>query len=199
MKISSYIVRILTGAALVITPAVALSQSSSTSSSSGMSASSTASASSVPATDKKFIREAAEGGMAEVELGRLATEKASNEDVKKFGERMVNDHSKANDELKQIASSKGVDLPNDLSAKDKMLKERLSKLSGDSFDKAYMQNMVKDHRKDVAEFTKESRSASDPEVKQFAGKTLPTLKEHLQKAESIAPSAKTTASSSTSQ
>ena len=114
------------------------------------------------------------------------------------GERMVNDHSKANDELKQIASSKGVDLPNDLNAKDKMLKERLSKLSGDSFDKAYMQNMVKDHRKDVAEFSKESRSASDPEVKQFAGKTLPTLKEHLQKAESIAPSAKTSGSSSTS-
>jgi|SRR5436309_11668860 putative membrane protein len=195
MKTSSYILRILTGAALVITPAVALSQSSSTSSSSAMSAN----ASSVPATDKKFIREAAEGGMAEVELGKLATEKASSEDVKKFGERMVNDHSKANDELKQIASSKGVDLPSDLSVKDKMLKERLSKLSGDSFDKAYMQNMVKDHRKDVAEFSKESRSASDPEVKQFAGKTLPTLKEHLQKAESIAPSAKTTANSSTSQ
>src|SRR3954469_24344004 len=117
MKISSYILRILTGAALVVTPAVALSQSGSTSSSSGMSASSTASARSVPATDKKFIRQAAEGGMAEVELGRLATEKASSEDVKKFGERMVNDQSKANDELKQIASSKGVDLPNDLNAK----------------------------------------------------------------------------------
>lgn len=200
MKISSYILRILTGAALVITPALVLSQSSgtNTSSQSGMSTSSSAKAGSVPAADKRFIREAAEGGMAEVELGRLATEKASSEDVKKFGERMVNDHSKANDELKQIASSKGVDLPTDLSAKDKMLKERLSKLSGDSFDKVYMQNMVKDHKKDVAEFNKESRSASDPEVKQFAEKTLPTLKEHLQKAESIAPSAKTTASSSTS-
>jgi putative membrane protein len=125
-----------------------------------------------------------------VELGKLASEKASSQEVKNFGQRMVDDHSKANEELKQIASSKGVKLPDNLSAKDKMLKERLSKLNGESFDRAYMQNMVKDHKKDVADFNRESTSGKDSEVKQFAGKTLPTLKEHLKQAESIAPNAK---------
>ncbi len=156
-------------------------------------------AGSVPAADKKFMREAAEGGLAEVELGKLATEKASSEEVKKFGQRMVDDHSKANDELKQLASSKSVNLPNELSAKDKMTKERLSKLSGESFDRSYMQDMVKDHKKDVADFARESNSAKDPDVKQFASKTLPTLKDHLKEAEGIAPVRKTTASNRSSQ
>jgi putative membrane protein len=145
-------------------------------------------------TDQKFVRDAAEGGLAEVELGRLAVEKGSSESVKKFGQRMVDDHSKANDELKQIASAKGVDLPTNLSAKDKMLKEHLSKLSGPNFDKAYMEDMVRDHKKDVADFARESSAGGDTQVKQFATKTLPTLKEHLKKAEDIAPSAKTSSS-----
>ena len=153
----------------------------------------------VPAADKKFMREAAEGGLAEVELGKLATEKASSEEVKKFGQRMVDDHSKANEELKQLASSKNVNLPNEVSAKDKMTKERLSKLSGESFDRAYMQDMVKDHKKDVADFSRESKSAKDTDVKQFASKTLPTLKDHLKEAEGIAPARKTTASNRSSQ
>ena len=144
----------------------------------------------VAAADKKFMKEAAEGGLAEVELGKLASEKASSREVKDFGQRMVDDHSKANEELKQIAGTKGVTLPENLSAKDKMLKERLSKLNGENFDRAYMENMVKDHKKDVADFNRERTSGKDNEVKQFAGKTLPTLKEHLKKAESIAPSAK---------
>lgn len=143
------------------------------------------------ANDKKFMRETAEGGLAEVELGKLATEKASSPEVKKFGQRMVDDHSKANEELKQVASSKGVDLPDKLTGKDKLLKERLSKLSGPQFDRAYMENMVKDHKKDVADFNRESASAKDSEVKQFASKTLPTLKDHLKAAEAIAPSGKT--------
>jgi len=146
------------------------------------------------ASDKKFMRETAEGGLAEVQLGKLAAEKASSDDVKKFGQRMVDDHSKANEELKQIASSKGIDLPDQLTGKDKLLKERLSKLSGPSFDRVYMENMVKDHKKDVADFNRESTSAKDPEVKQFAAKTLPTLKDHLKEAEAIAPAAGKTAS-----
>lgn len=140
--------------------------------------------------DTKFMKEAAEGGLAEVELGKLASEKASSQEVKDFGQRMVNDHSKANEQLKQLASNKGVTLPENLSAKDKMLKERLSKLNGPNFDRAYMENMVKDHKKDVAEFNRESTSGKDSAVKQFAGETLPTLKEHLKKAESIASNAK---------
>jgi len=136
-------------------------------------------------SDKKFMRDAAEGGLAEVELGKLATEKGSSEEVKKFGQRMMNDHTKANDELKQLASSKGVDLPSQLSTKDRMLKEHLSKLSGPNFDRSYMENMVKDHKKDVADFNRESSSGKDSDVKQFASKTLPTLKEHLKEAEGI--------------
>jgi putative membrane protein len=132
--------------------------------------------------------------MAEVELGKLATEKASNPDVKKFGQRMVDDHSKANDELKEVASSKGIPLPEKLSPKDEATKQRLSKLSGDQFDKAYMSDMVKDHTQDVAEFQKESTSATDPQVKDFAAKTLPTLKDHLREAKQIAPTTQATAS-----
>ncbi len=140
------------------------------------------------ASDKKFVTDAAQGGMAEVELGQLATEKASSPDVKKFGQRMVDDHTKAGDELKGIASSKGIQVPDKLSAKDEMTKQRLSKLSGEQFDKAYMSDMVKDHTKDVADFQRESKSGMDPQVKEFAAKTLPTLQDHLKQAKELAPS-----------
>src|SRR5207248_10220541 len=139
------------------------------------------------AADQSFVKKAAAGGMAEVELGKLATEKASSDDVMKFGQRMVDDHSKANDQLKQLASQKGVNLPSDLEAKDKALKDRLSKLSGEQFDRAYMKNMVRDHTKDVAEFRQESKSAKDNDLKNFASQTLPTLEDHLKEAKSIAP------------
>ena len=135
--------------------------------------------------DQHFLKKAAQGGEAEVELGKLATEKASSDEVKKFGQRMVDDHSKANDQLKQLAGSKGVDLPNDLDAKDKAAKARLSKLSGEQFDKAYMSDMVQDHTKDVSEFKRESNAAKDPDVKSFASQTLPTLQDHLKEARSI--------------
>jgi len=137
--------------------------------------------------DKKFMREAAEGGMAEVELGKLATEKASSQDVKQFGQRMVDDHSKANDQLKQVAQNEGIKLPTTLSPAEKAEKERLSKLSGERFDQAYMALMRKDHTKDVSDFRMESKSGHDPEVKNFASQTLPTLEDHLKQAESIKP------------
>jgi putative membrane protein len=137
--------------------------------------------------DRKFVKDAAQGNMAEVELGQLAAEKASSDDVKKFGQRMVDDHSKANDDLKQLATKKGVHVPQQLSPKDKATKARLSKLSGEQFDKAYMANMVRDHKKDVAEFKRETESAKDPDVKNFATSTLPTLEDHLKQAQSIAP------------
>ena len=137
--------------------------------------------------DRKFVKDAAQGGMAEVELGQLAVEKASSDDVKKFGQRMVEDHSKANDNLKQLATRKGVHVAQQLSAKDKATKARLSKLSGDQFDKAYMSNMVRDHKKDVSEFKRETESAKDPDVKNFATSVLPTLEDHLKQAQSLAP------------
>jgi putative membrane protein len=138
-------------------------------------------------SDQSFLKEAAAGGLAEVELGQLAAEKSSNPEVKKFAERMVTDHGKANDQLKEIAAQKGIELPTEPSAKHKATKERLSKLSGDEFDKAYMSNMLSDHKKDVAAFRKESTEGKDPVLKEFATKTLPTLEEHLKDAESISP------------
>jgi putative membrane protein len=137
--------------------------------------------------DTTFIRKAAAGGLAEVELGQLAQEKASSPDVKKFGERMVTDHSKANEQLKQIAAQAHVKVPTQLDAKDKATKARLEKLSGEQFDQAYMKDMVKDHQKDVSEFERESKSAKDPAVKDFATQTLPILQEHLKEAQRLAP------------
>lgn len=146
----------------------------------------TASSSSISAKDKQFMTKAAEGGLAEVQLGQLATEKAQNNDVKRFGQMMVDDHGKGNDQLKSVAEQKGVTLPTDLSAKDKAEKDRLSKLSGDAFDKAYMRHMVMDHKKDVAEFKRESTAAKDNDVKNFASQTLPTLQKHLERAQQLA-------------
>lgn len=133
--------------------------------------------------DQKFVMDAAKGGMAEVELGKLATEKASSAEVKSFGQRMVDDHTKASDELKTLAQSKNITLPTEIDAKEKALRDRLAKLSGEAFDRAYMTAMLDDHRKDANEFRMESRAGKDPEVKAWAAKTLPTLQEHLKMAQ----------------
>ena len=136
--------------------------------------------------DQKFMMDAAKGGMMEVELGRLATQKASSADVKSFGQRMVDDHSKANTQLKSIATQKGVTLPTTLPADMKQEMEHLSKLSGAEFDKMYMSHMLKDHKKDVSEFEKQASKGNDSSVKGFAQQTLPTLREHLTLAQSVA-------------
>jgi putative membrane protein len=135
-------------------------------------------------SDKKFIDEAAQGGMAEVKLGQLAAEKASSEDVKKFGQMMVDDHTKANEELKSLAQKKMVDLPTDIGKHQKTY-DKLSKLSGSDFDKAYMDAMVKDHKEDVSEFEKQAARGQDSELKAWAAKTLPTLQMHLSHAEDL--------------
>jgi putative membrane protein len=135
--------------------------------------------------DRTFIMEAAAGGMAEVQLGKLATENASNGDVKRFGQMMVDDHTKANNELMQIAKDKQLMAPHALKPQDQETYDKLSKLSGEQFDREYMQHMVADHQKDVAAFKKASQSASDPDVKQFASSTLPTLQKHLDDAKDI--------------
>jgi putative membrane protein len=136
--------------------------------------------------DETFVTKAAAGGLAEVELGKLAAQKASDPDVKAFGQRMVDDHSKANDKLKEIATTKGVTVPTQLKGEAKSLYDKLSKASGAAFDKMYMHDMLMDHQKDVKEFEKESSSAKDSDVKQFAADTLPTLKEHLKLAQTTA-------------
>ncbi len=140
--------------------------------------------------DSKFVLEAAMGGMAEVQLGQLAVDKATSPDVKQFGQRMVDDHGKANQELTQLASTKGITLPTTLDAKHQADVDRLSKLTGEEFDHTYMKMMVDDHNKDVADFQHESSGGKDPDVKAWAAKTLPTLEQHQSMAKSIA--AKTT-------
>ncbi len=138
------------------------------------------------AADSKFAMEAASGGMTEVALGKMATEKGSSQAVKDFGQKMVDDHTKANDELKTIAAGKNMTLPSAPNAKDQAVIDKMSKLSGAAFDKAYVKDMVADHNKDVAAFTKEADSGSDSDIKGFAGKTLPTLKEHQKMINDIA-------------
>jgi putative membrane protein len=133
----------------------------------------------VSSKDKKFMMDAAMGGMEEVEMGRLAASNATDADVKAFGQRMVDDHTKANDQLKQVAQTKGVTLPTDMSKSQHSDMDKLSKMTGANFDHAYVKMMVKDHKKDVADFSKESKSGSDSDVKSFASTTLPTLQDHL--------------------
>lgn len=130
-----------------------------------------------------FVQEAAVGGMAEVELGKLASERASSDQVKQFAQRIVTDHSKANDELKALAQRKSIMVPGSLDAKHKATHDKLAKLSGAAFDRAYMEEVRDDHRKDVEAFREQSRSGSDPDIKAFAAKTLPTLEAHLKLAE----------------
>ena len=141
-------------------------------------------ASNVPKEARTFVHEAAIGGMTEVKLGNLAQQQASSAQVKQFGARMVKDHSQANAELKQVASSKGIEVPAELDSKHQKDVDQLQKKQGADFDRAYMDHMVKDHKKDVSEFKKEANSGKDADIKAFAAKTLPTLEDHLQLAES---------------
>lgn len=139
-------------------------------------------ASAVDPADQEFMTKAAQGGMAEVTLGQLASSKATNADVKAFGDRMVTDHSKLNDELKQLAQTKGVALPTDVDKESKDTADKLTKASAKAFDKEYISDMVTDHEKDVKEFEKHSKSAKDPDLKTWVTNSLPTLQEHLKMA-----------------
>ena len=141
--------------------------------------------SSLTGDDKEFISKAGMGGLAEVRMGTLALQKAASADVKQFAQRMVTDHSRASDELSQLAIAKGATLPTDLAGDHEAAFEHLSTLSGAEFDKAYMKHMVEDHQKDVAEFERAAGGATDADVKAWAGKTLPTLREHLQQATTV--------------
>ena len=132
----------------------------------------------MPTVAPEFVAHAARDGMAEVELGKLATSRAQSADVKQFAQRMIDDHSKANNELKSLASSKNLPVPGDTDAEHKMLMDRLGKLSGAEFDRAYMKAMVSDHDHAVEEFRAYSERGDDPELKKWAEKTLPTLQSH---------------------
>jgi putative membrane protein len=135
--------------------------------------------------DSIFVMKAAMGGMTEVQGGQTAQQNAQNDRVKNFGQMMVNDHGKSNQELMSIASAKGMTIPSDLSADKKKMVDQMKSMKGASFDKHYMGMMVTDHKKDIADFEKASKSATDPDVKAFASKTLPVLRMHLDSAQAI--------------
>ncbi|ACH37839.1 outer membrane protein, putative [Citrifermentans bemidjiense Bem] len=136
--------------------------------------------------DKAFVKEAASGGMMEVEAGRLAQQKGASQEIKDFGQMMVTDHGKANDELDSIISKKQLKKPAKMEAKHKKMVDQLNALSGAEFDKKYAKEMVKDHEKDVATFKKASTKVKDPELKGWVDKTLPVLEQHLQHAKDMA-------------
>jgi len=164
----------------------AFAQDSTTPAAQGSTAPAKSAKSSSASMDKKFVTAAAQGGLAEVDLGNVAKQNASNDAVKQFGDRMVTDHSKANDELKALAQQKSWTLPTEPDSADKSKQARLSKMNGAAFDKAYMRDMVSDHQKDIKEFQKCASSCSDPELKAWAAKTLPTLQDHLKMAQDAA-------------
>jgi putative membrane protein len=142
-------------------------------------------AGSLDSKDAKFLKQAAIGAMAEVETGKLAEQNAASPEVKQFGQRMVTDHGKELTELQALAQSKGVDLPTEPDKKHKKMHDKLAKMQGDEFDKAYSKDELEDHRKDVKQFQKEADKATDPDVKAFAAKQVPVLQEHLSMAEKL--------------
>jgi putative membrane protein len=136
--------------------------------------------------DMSFYKSAAEGGMAEVELGKLTQDKSPTQDVKDFGAMMIKDHSAANDRLRAIAESKNIKLPTSPSVVQMASKTKLEVLKGTSFDKSYIKGMIKDHEEDIKEFEKEASTGQDADAKAYATATLPTLKTHLKKIQAIA-------------
>jgi len=129
--------------------------------------------------DSEFMTKAASGGMLEVELGKVVANKATTPEAKQVAEHMVADHTKANEELKTLASQKGLTIPSSLGSDQRDVYDDVTDEKGLDMDKKYMEEMEKDHQEDVQLFTEASVRATDPDIKAFATKTLPVLKEHL--------------------
>ncbi|MDP9192827.1 MAG: DUF4142 domain-containing protein [Acidobacteriota bacterium] len=130
--------------------------------------------------DKEFVAMAGISGLAAMQMSSLALKNASSAEVKAFAQRVITDHSKTNGELAELATTKGLALATELTGNPKDALDHLTAMSGAAFDKAYMAHMVEDHEKDVAAYDKASTSASDSDLKAWAGRTLPALKEHLE-------------------
>ena len=135
------------------------------------------------AQDRTFMEDAAKGGMHEIQMGHLGIERGQSQAVKGFSQRLINDHSMANQELAELAKQKGVSLPGDDA---KMVSMPIETKTGADFDREFGRAMIEDHRKDISAFEKEASSGSDPELKNWASKTLPTLRAHLAEAQALA-------------
>ena len=136
-------------------------------------------------SDAGFAIQAAQGGLAEVKLGKFAAAKAENSDVKAFGQQMIEDHTKANNQLKAVAQAEDMTLPADVNSAQQDMYDKLLKLSGPEFDKACLKGMLKDHEEDVKKFAREAKSGTDPQMKSFAAETLPIIQGHLEKVKAI--------------
>ena len=137
------------------------------------------------AKETAFVKEAADGGMTEVELGKVAGKNGQRDDVKKFGEQMVTDHGKANDDLKSVASKLGITVPDQVSSKHQSRIDSLSKKTGDAFDTAYITDMISDHEKDIAAFEKARSQVTNEDLKKFIDDTVPVMKHHLEMAKEM--------------
>lgn len=144
----------------------------------------------VSRTDRHFLENAAAGGMAEVALGNMARERGTSDAVKQFGERMVQDHTRANEEVNRLAAARGVGTPTDSDRHHRRAMDKLGKLQGAEFDREFAKAMVDDHERTVELFEKQSKRGDDAELKAFATKTLPTLRDHLQAARALQQGAK---------
>jgi putative membrane protein len=140
-------------------------------------------------TDESFLKNAAEGGLAEVDAGKLAEQKGVSAAVKDFGGMMIKDHSAANNKLWRVASAQNVKLPTSASVSDIAAGEKLKLMSGESFDKSYIENQIKAHQDAIELFKKEIASGKNAQAKEFASATLPTVEAHLQKITQIAGAA----------
>jgi putative membrane protein len=138
------------------------------------------------ALDKMFVRKAMQGGMAEVQLGQMTLQKTNNDQVKQFAQRMIDDHTKMNDQLKPVAQQLGVDVPGQVSKKDRATMAKLEALSGPAYDQAYIKDMVKDHKQDLSDFQMEASSGQDQTVKDAASQGSKVIAQHLQMAQQMA-------------
>lgn len=146
--------------------------------------------------DKTFVKTALKGGNAEIELGQLAVQKGSSDDVKQFGQKMIDDHTKLGDQMKVVAGQIGVTPPTAISPMDKALEIKLKSLSGDDFDKAYIKAMVKDHQQDLSDFRKETATGTSSAVKNAASQGEQVIASHLQMIQQIAQAHSVTVASS---
>jgi putative membrane protein len=137
-------------------------------------------------TDRMFVKNAMEGGLAEVQLAQLTLQKSSNDQVKQFAQKMIDDHTKLNEQMKPVARQLGVQAPTQISKKDSKAIAKMQGLSGSAYDQAYIQDMVKDHKKDLSDFQMEASSGSDPTVKDAANQGGQMIAQHLQLIQQIA-------------
>jgi putative membrane protein len=136
--------------------------------------------------DRMFVTKAMQGSMAEVQLGQLTLQKSNNDQVKQFAQRMIDDHTKLNDQMKPVAQQLGVAVPEQVSKKDRNTMAKLQALSGPAYDQAYIKDMVKDHKQDLSEFQAEASSGQDQTVKDAAAQGSKVIAQHLQMAQQMA-------------